>query len=698
MEGKDKGGAQEMEVSKNSSPFEEHHLQYSKSLDDHVKSGGSEGVKKVTFGIESKKQVSLEEGDVQESSNSASTKIRKTRDIIWQENPDRILKYKANHLHYYGWIPLLMIKNVKATVFSDVYIHFQTFALVSWAALLQLTGLGIAERDMRTFIRLFGTPWAGSILNLGMVMVFILGLFISLVINRWSAIRQAYGQLRGTTLDVCMILSNTIYSQKPSEEASTAHARTELVRLLNLGHLLVVSRADKENTSFQKARGVKTYSKRAARGIRKFMIDLGFSTAVVREVEDRWERVWRNPRDLTYTDLLAEGLVNPDEWKLLQASERDGLPSYQTVYYWVQALMHKCRAADWVLSAPQTLPMILTKVNSIAASGSNIMSAINSQMPYPYVHLVSFVAHAYLIVLSSWLGCFLRIGYPDAKHFAFNSSLKPESLTTSGNEIYKNPWTVTWVYILLCMANLMFQGLLNMHTLLDNPFGRHCSKFPLRAQVSQVMNATRAMLTCSSQLPEAVSEVFQLNPKESKELKMNRLSSKGSTYADFVNPPSRMSSGFSPSMGATSSLRRSLKESSIPERASKRMTRGASMDTLQEVVDGSHLESSDVVADEGMVRPAEPPSAPKTTKCVSRGLSIHNEVIFGNLPDRQGSMNGNVSGDATLQELFLQVSMADAMQHSIDALTSSMEGNGNAPPSGSLPGTAPQSPRFSKQS
>lgn len=51
-------------------------------------------------------------------------------------------------------------------------------------------------------------------------------------------------------------------------------ARTELIRLLNLGHLLVVSRADKENGNFQKSHGLKTFSKHAMRSSKKFMSDM----------------------------------------------------------------------------------------------------------------------------------------------------------------------------------------------------------------------------------------------------------------------------------------------------------------------------------------------------------------------------------------------------------------------------------------
>lgn len=66
----------------------------------------------------------------------------------------------------------------------------------------------------------------------------------------------------------------------------------------------------------------------------------GFSQSLAREVGDRWDQVWKkNPRDVTYMDLLDEGLVNPDEWKLLMEAEQDGLPAYQAVYYWVQVCL-----------------------------------------------------------------------------------------------------------------------------------------------------------------------------------------------------------------------------------------------------------------------------------------------------------------------------------------------------------------------
>lgn len=65
----------------------------------------------------------------------------------------------------------------------------------------------------------------------------------------------------------------------------------------------------------------------------------GFSMQAVGSAQDKWDQVWmKKARDMTFYDLVNEGLVNPDEWSLLARSERDGLPSYQSVYYWVQVL------------------------------------------------------------------------------------------------------------------------------------------------------------------------------------------------------------------------------------------------------------------------------------------------------------------------------------------------------------------------
>ena len=69
-------------------------------------------------------------------------------------------------------------------------------------------------------------------------------------------------------------------------------------------------------------------------------------------------------------------------------------------------------------------------------------------------------------------------------------------------------FNLTWAYTTIAFANAVFQGLLNIHVLLDNPYGDHCTKFPLRAQIVELLNASRTMLSFTDQLPSVVAAIF----------------------------------------------------------------------------------------------------------------------------------------------------------------------------------------------
>lgn len=69
-------------------------------------------------------------------------------------------------------------------------------------------------------------------------------------------------------------------------------------------------------------------------------------------------------------------------------------------------------------------------------------------------------------------------------------------------------FNLLWAYVTIAFANAVFQGLLNIHVLLDNPYGDHCTKFPLRAQIVELLNASRTMLSFTDQLPSVVAAIF----------------------------------------------------------------------------------------------------------------------------------------------------------------------------------------------
>lgn len=118
----------------------------------------------------------------------AKAKTEKFFDGVWQEDPLRMVKYRPSILHAYGWMPGLIWRNMKGTVFADGYLAFQVIGTCMWVAFLEATaGYWTTDEDVQSFIKFFGTPYMGAVVNLCMLITFILGLFVTLVVNRWHA-------------------------------------------------------------------------------------------------------------------------------------------------------------------------------------------------------------------------------------------------------------------------------------------------------------------------------------------------------------------------------------------------------------------------------------------------------------------------------------------------------------------------------
>lgn len=80
---------------------------------------------------------------------------------------------------------------------------------------------------------------------------------------------------------------------------------------------------------------------------------------------------------------------------------------------YMQALIHKCKEKGALNATQQAMQAMTAKVGAISDSATSIFTLIRSQMPYPYVHLVSFTVHFYLFFWATYVGCLLRVGIPD---------------------------------------------------------------------------------------------------------------------------------------------------------------------------------------------------------------------------------------------------------------------------------------------
>ena len=190
----------------------------------------------------------------------AKAKTTKYFDGVWQEDPQRMVKYRPSILHAYGWLPGLIWRNMKGTVFADRYLAFQVLSLTLWVAFLEATaGLWTSDADVQSFIKFFGTPYMGAVVNLCMLITFILGLFVTLVVNRWWEVRVQYGMVRALSIEVSHIIVANMRGTKNAKtdeeraeaEVQNAHARSEMVRYLNFAHLLLLTDAQsREHADF----------------------------------------------------------------------------------------------------------------------------------------------------------------------------------------------------------------------------------------------------------------------------------------------------------------------------------------------------------------------------------------------------------------------------------------------------------------
>jgi hypothetical protein len=180
----------------------------------------------------------------------AKAKTVRYFDGVWQEDPERMVKYRPSILHAYGWLPGLIWRNMKGTVFADKYLFFQVASMCAWVAFIEATaGFWSDDADVQTFIKFFGTPYMGAVVNLCMLITFILGLFVTLVVNRWWEVRVQYGMVRALSIEVSHIICSNLRgtklvtdpAAKPAALAQNARARSEMVRYLNLAHLLLLT-------------------------------------------------------------------------------------------------------------------------------------------------------------------------------------------------------------------------------------------------------------------------------------------------------------------------------------------------------------------------------------------------------------------------------------------------------------------------
>ena len=222
-------------------------------------------------------------------------------------------------------------------------------------------------------------------------------------------------------------------------------------------------------------------------------------------------------------DCVALGLVTHEEWEALRLARAKGLPRFVAVLCWAHRLLETC-ASKGVCSW-ETKRTACGKLADARQAAGRVSTYLASQLPYTYVNLVSLVVHVYLFVLATWFGFVLNSGLnavemdgvfvPSGGDERTKQTSEPGELPTKTSffvaerdEGFSSDFlTVVFCYAFLAFSNVLFQGLLHIHALLDNPFGHHPAKFPLRQFVAQLVGQTSALAAGAHEPPETSPSV-----------------------------------------------------------------------------------------------------------------------------------------------------------------------------------------------
>eukprot|EP00958_Prasinococcus_capsulatus_P015206 scaffold1620_cov420-Prasinococcus_capsulatus_cf.AAC.4 len=176
--------------------------------------------------------------------------------------------------------------------------------------------------------------------------------------------------------------------------------------------------------------------------------------------------------------------------------EDQGLPPYLTAYLWAAEIIREIGTHGWLLQQEIALPALQNKISIIRGSAESLVQLLRLQLPFIYVHLVSFTVHIYLIILATWFGFLFSVGFnrTDEAFASDENSAVSFSGDITDNDTSVKRLTGVFGYLFIIFANILFQGLLEIHAALDNPFGKEAFKIPIRLLVTDLMRATEAMI------------------------------------------------------------------------------------------------------------------------------------------------------------------------------------------------------------
>eukprot|EP00276_Gloeochaete_wittrockiana_P003140 CAMPEP_0184662198 /NCGR_PEP_ID=MMETSP0308-20130426/42033_1 /TAXON_ID=38269 /ORGANISM="Gloeochaete witrockiana, Strain SAG 46.84" /LENGTH=901 /DNA_ID=CAMNT_0027104031 /DNA_START=163 /DNA_END=2867 /DNA_ORIENTATION=- len=232
-------------------------------------------------------------------------------------------------------------------------------------------------------------------------------------------------------------------------------------------------------------------------------------------------------------ELIGRRLLTKDE-----ARKIENLPSkYLIIYTWLADLLKEVALNGRLVYPEYVLPLMHGDISVMRGGASDIFMYLNCQIPYSYVHMLTLVSKIHVLFVVLYVGGLIGRGF-----------------------IERSVMTIVFGYCFLFATRIIYEGLLQIHHSLVNPFGDDPDDFPRLSYQEGLRQTCEAILSQVNQTP--CHNFFQEQ-----------------SSATETNDQSEDASA----VGASSGPRRS-------RRKKKRLVRRSRSDiiTLKEMLDQSH--------------------------------------------------------------------------------------------------------------
>lgn len=337
----------------------------------------------------------------------------------------KLLTYDLKKLVQYGGI-LSMFS--KGTIFTmDQSVIRNVVAMCSVAAIV-CTAVHFSFEGKGEDARMDTESLEQLATHINAFVPFCLALYVSLTLTRWWALRtQALGRVYTSFVDVCMMLA----CEFPGEEWLGVREQTLKYGMASV-ELIVKAAREQENLD----------------------------------------------------SLVKKGLLTKEELSLLQ-----GIQPFQrsmACWAWIMRVAHV--ALQQSKAPPPRFAAIQNKCCSARDGIQTIHTYLHTQLPFAYVHLISFLVNTQNLVVAVKTG----VVFAEAMRLGEPQRMVQQVLTC----------------VIVC---LIYQGLLAISYMVHDPFGEDLLDFPIMAYSSYIASACDAVIRAQENCP-ALEEQRQLLP------------------------------------------------------------------------------------------------------------------------------------------------------------------------------------------